>query len=668
MRLARWRAGSRRLVAFVPLLAAVALLASAARPDAVSAHARLRSTVPAAGSTLGSAPKTVTLTFSETPDVRLTTVKVLDTGGSDRVAGPVAAIADPPDSVAVPLADLGDGVYTVSWRTVSAVDGHISAGSFVFGIGQPPPSTPPDAPTAGVSESGSPPAIGARWVLYLGLMALFGAAWVALAVAREPAKDLLAMAALGWVLTAAGTIAVVAVQWAETGAPLEALPSTSIGVAALARLVSLGLVGLALVGLVLPSLGGQRGWAAVAAAAAIAVVVDVGTGHAAAGPGWIPQVVAQSAHGLGAAAWVGGLAALLVVLRTTPADDRLATARRFSSWAGIGLAIVIVTGAARAFAEIGTLEALIGTDFGRVVLAKSGLLLVLAGLGAFNRFFTLKDAARVGTYLRRIGGAEVTMAIAIIGLSALLVNLTPPASAGGPVLPAAQPIVASGHDFGTSVQARLVAAPGAAGTNAFDLALTDYDSGAPVDATAVQLGFELASQAGVGPSTLDLQRSAVGKFTGSGANLSIDGIWRITATVTVGGGAVEVPLLAVTTIPPQPVDRLVAPGLPTISTVQLGAVGSAQVYLDPGGPGQNDLHVTFYDPAGLELPIETATIATVQVNGVATLLTPRLLEPGHFVESIEAVAGTLLVDVIAPLPGGAGAGHVHLHVTIEVEP
>jgi copper transport protein len=649
------------------LLAVVALVVLAARPYAAAAHARLQATVPAAGSTLGNVPEFVTLTFTETPDVRLTTVKVLDSGGSNHATGPVVAVADPPASVQVPLGDVGDGVYTVSWRAVSAVDGHISAGSFVFGVGEAPPSTPPGGQVSGTSESGSPPAIAARWVLYLGLMALFGAAWIALAVARGPARDLLAMAAIGWVLTALGTVAVVAVQVAEIGAPLETLPSTSIGVAALARLVSLGLVALALgVLAVIPAGHGGRGWALVAATAVIAVVVDVGTGHAAAGPGWLPQVVAQSAHGVAAAAWVGGLAALLIQLRATPPDDRLATARRFSSWAGIALAIVIITGAARAFAEIGTLDALISTDFGRVVIAKSAFLLCLAGLGAFNRFFTLKSAARVATLFRRVGGAEIALAIAVIGLSALLVNLSPPASAGGPVTPAAQPIVASGHDFGTSVRARLIASPGAAGTNTFDLALTDFDSGAPVDASGAKLRFELASHAGVAPSGLDLERTAAGRFTGSGPNLSIDGIWKLTATVTVSGGAVEVPMIAATNIPAQAVESLASPGLPTIHTIQLGPAGSAQVYLDPGGPGPNELHVTFFDPAGTELPIAASTIAAFPGAESGEILAPRLLEPGHFVASIDAVAGPLGVDVVAPLPATAGAGQVHLHVTIEV--
>ena len=669
MRFATRRAGTRRLAAIVPLLAAVAVLVTAANPAGVSAHARLRSSEPASGATLGSAPTEVTLTFSETPDVGLTSIKVLDRGGRDAVAGPVAASGSPALTVSVPLRELADGVYTVSWRTVSAVDAHISAGSFVFGVGEAPPTTPPGGPTAGESESGTPPAIAARWLLYVGLFVLFGAAWVALAVTRGRSPDLLAMAAAGWILTVLGTIGVVGVQWAEVGAPIEAMPSSSIGLAALARGVSLGIVAMALVALAaMPRFGGRAGWAAVGLAAGSAFVIDAATGHAAAGPTWFVQVAVQSLHGLGAAAWLGGLAALLIVLRTTPAGERLATARRFSAWAGIALAVVATTGVVRAVVEIGSVDAVVTTDFGRVVLAKSGGLLALAALGALNRFVTLRDAARLARGLRRIGTAELAIAVAIVGLSALLVNLTPPATAVGPITPAPRPMVATGHDFGTSIRARLVATPGAAGANAFDLALRDYDSGEPVDASAVTLRFEVESLAGIEPSTLELQPSALGQFSGSGPNLSIDGVWRIIATVAAPGGAVDVPLLAATTIPAQPVDILVTDGLPTIYTIQLGTAGSAQVYLDPGGPGPNEFHVTYFDPDGGELVVTNPTIAVVPAGGEGELLEPRFFDVGHYVASIEAVAEPLGVDVVGEVSAGAESSQIHLHVTIEVTP
>ncbi len=660
-----WRITTPRSSVSVLILAG-AMLRAVAFPALAEGHALLQSSDPAAGATLGSAPSFVRLTFGETPDPRLSSVKVLDSAGQDHVSGPIAGLSDPPDSIQVPVGPLADGAYTVSWRTVSSVDGHVAAGSFVFGVGVAPPSGPPSQAGGGVSESGSPPAIAARWILYLGLVALIGAAFTALAVSRRDVRDLLTLAAAGWVLAALGTIGVIAVQWVEAGAPLETLAGSSAGVAALARLSAMGLIGAALAGLAtIVVLRGRRGWALVGIATAVALGVDVATGHAAAGEGWAVQVTAQWLHGLAAGWWMGGLAALLVVLRTTPPDERLDTARRFSFWAGIALVVVIATGTLRAWVEIGTLDALVTSDFGRVVLAKSVILLGLASLGAFNRFTNLRSAARVLGGIRRVGGAELTLALLVFGFSALLVNQTPPTSAGTNPQPFAQPIIATGHDFGTSVRARLVATPGAAGQNQFDLALTDYDSGAAADAAAVKLRFQLLSESGVAPSTLQLQAAEPGRFAAAGANLSIDGVWQITATITIGRGAVDVVLLAATKVTSQPVEKLVSQGLPTIYTSQLGQAGSAQVYLDPGRPGQNELHVTFFDPAGKELPTQSATIAVFAADGDAAILQPRQLEPGHFVAAIDAVPGDLTVDVVSPLPS-PGTGQLHLHVTIEV--
>ena len=664
MTLLRWRAGSLP-PATRPLVLAALLFAALAAPPPLSAHALLQSEEPVAGSTLGAAPTSVLLTFGERPDPRLTSVQVLDSGGSNHAAGEPEAVADPPNSIRVAIGPIPDGAYTVAWRTVSAVDGHVSAGSFVFGVGVAPPSGPP-AQQGGTGQSGSPAAVATRGLLYLGLVLLLGAAFVAVWVARGTPANLLAMAAAGWVLTAIGTIGVVGVQWTESAAPLEDLPSTSIGLAALARVLSLGVTALALAGLaVARSLANRRGWLLVGAAAAAGFAVDVLTGHAAAASATPLQGTTQWLHGIAAGIWLGGLAGLLLVLPSTPSAERLPMARRFSFWAGIALAIMIVTGAIRAITEIGTIEALVTTDFGRVVIAKSAVLLGLALLGAFNRFITLRRASLILSRFRNIGGAELTLAVIVLGLSGLLVNLTPPASAGAPPAPVSQPIVATGNDFGTSIKARLVATPGGAGQNRFDLALRDYDTGQPVDASDASLRFQLVSQSGVAPSTLALQRTGAGALTGSGANLSIDGIWELTATVTSSGGTVEVPLLAATVVPAQPVQSLVSPGLPTIYTSQLGAAGSAQVYLDPGGPGQNELHVTFFDQAGTELPTQSATIAVFPAEGPGAVLPPRMLEPGHFVATIDAVAGALTVDVVSPLPD-AGAGHVHLHVTIEV--
>ncbi|MEZ0239317.1 MAG: copper resistance CopC/CopD family protein [Chloroflexota bacterium] len=639
-------------------------LATLALPRSVVAHALLQSSEPAAGSTVGTAPTDVTLTFGETPDPRLSSIKVLDSKGTDHASGPLESVPGEPLRLRIGVGQLGDGVYTVSWRTLSAVDGHVAAGSFAFGVGVAVPTSVGQPPAAGSAQPLSVPATIARWLLYLGLVTMFGVGFVVVAVGRPASTELLRLAVAGGISAAGGALGVVALQWADAGADLGTIVGTSIGMSGAARLALAAVTG-ALVAAAVALPPRRRlllGLAAVGAAGSMAV--DVLAGHAAAGSMPLLDVAIQWLHVLGVGLWIGGLGALLLSLRGEVSEEKAKAAKRFSSWATVALVVVAGTGVVRAVAEVGTFEALVGGGFGLVVIAKTILLLFLIVLGATNRFINVPAAIRQLRGLRRVGTAEVALGTVVLVLSAALVNLAPPVSSAGQQGPAARPVIAVGSDFGTSVRVRLVATPGAAGFNDFALAVRDFDTGEPVEAPTAALRFDIASSTGVGPSRLDLARTGPGTFAASGGNLSIDGIWKMVATVAGPNGAVEVPLLAAAVIPSQPVQVNAAPGVPTIYSVALEGGESVQVYLDPGTPGKNDVHATIFDAAGTELPVTSATMALFPAGAAGELLSPRLLEPGHFVASTTADAGEVDLDVVA---ADTPAGPLHIHVTINVQ-
>jgi copper transport protein len=463
-----------------------------------------------------------------------------------------------------------------------------------------------------------------------------------------------------------GTLDVVGFQWLEAEVDLSSVLATSIGLAGVVRVAVALAAGLVFL---VATRGGRServGLVGLGILAGLGMAVDVANGHSAAATAPIVSSALQWIHVSAVGVWMGGLAALLVVLAGQPAAEGASRARRFSTWAGVALAVVAISGVVRAITEIGSLDALVTTDYGRVVVAKSVLLGVLALLGAGNRWFGIPRLLSGGGWLRWIGGAELVISLAVLALSALLVNLVPPASAGGIASPAPQPVIATGHDFGTSLKARLIVSPGTAGFNTFDLVATDFDTGQPVTATAASLRFEAASNSEVAPSTLNLTAGgAAGAFSGSGANLSPDGIWRVTATIATAGGAVEVPFVLATRVVPLPSDVNAAPGVPPITTVHLADGRSVQFYLDPGTAGKNDVHATFFDAAGTELPLQTATMALTSPVGEGDLLRPRLLEPGHFVASTTVVPGAIGLDIVAPDLSGSS---IHVHATIEVTP
>jgi copper transport protein len=641
-------------------------LAIAAATGALG-HSLLQRSDPAAGSTVATAPAVVRLTFGEAPDPRLSSVKVLDASGRSVAAGPSVAVAGSPNDLQVPLGHLGDGVYTVSWRTVSAVDGHSAAGSFAFGVGVAvgKEATPPGgaAGQAGADNSSASLANDlARFLLLAGLLGIFGAGFVGALIHPRPPRPLVGMAILAWGLLAAGTVAVIALQVADAQTTLGDFLGSGLGAWALRRLVVLLAAG-ALIGFVArrPE-GGRRGYGAITVAAILAMLLDVITGHAAARGLLSVQVVVQSIHLLAVGLWMGGLVALMLSIRGATSDEKAIAAKRFSRWAGIGLAALAVSGVIRAIDEVGTIGALVSTDFGRLVVLKSVLFVGLGVLGAVNHFWSVPAAARTLDRLRRIGRVEVTVALVALVATGVLMNLAPPSSIAAATAPQVAPLIVTGHDAGTSVKVRLVVTPGAAGQNAFGVAVTDFDTGAPVAAPELALRFKLDSASGVGDSTLALTPASPGSFEGSGTNLSLDGIWTITATIGTPAGNVEVPLGIATAIPDQQIEVNASPGVPTILTAHLDGATSLQVYLDPGTAGQNELHATFFDAAGNELPVPTATYL-VRAGTDTTVLTPRQLEPGHFVTEVQPVTGTLVVDVVGTAPAG-GTLHAHLSLTV----
>ena len=656
--------GSTGRLARATATAGVLLALALALAPAASAHALLQSSDPAAGSTVGTAPSVIRLTFGEKADPRLSTVKVLDSAGQNHATGPATAATSNALELDVAVQGLGDGVYTVSWRTVSAVDGHSALGSFAFGVGVAPPAggSTSVAPSNGLAAA-SPLAGLARYLLYAGLMAMFGAGAVGWLIVPTRAAQAARLGLAGSLLSLVGTAGVVGVQWAGAQAEIGAILGTSLGITGLARLAVAALAALVATRTWRRATG--RALAALAIVAGVGMAVDVFAGHAAAVDPPALQLVFQWFHIAAAGFWIGGLAALLLAVRGADPEERHGGARRFSLVAGFAIAVVAVTGALRAIAEVGTLDALLSTDYGRIVILKSIVIVGLALLGTTNHFWSVPVAGERFGRLRRIGTTELTVAMVALALSAALVDLAPPISIGAATAAPAQPIVVTGNDFGTSVRVRLVVTPGAPGSNAFEAAVTDFDTGAGVDASAVSLRFQLASSSSVGPSTLDLDRVSTGSYRASGTNLSIDGIWQLTATVTTASGAVEVPLVLATEVAAQPVDVNASPGVPTIYVVHLPDGRTVQIYLDPETAGKTELHATFFDAAGTELPVAAATMAVVPASGPSQVVTTRQLEPGHYVADIEVPAGPLVVDVVGPDPTSGAPIHVHLSITVQ---
>ncbi|MDR7523224.1 MAG: CopD family protein [Armatimonadota bacterium] len=148
-------------------------------------------------------------------------------------------------------------------------------------------------------------------------------------------------------------------------------------------------------------------------------------------------VVMDWIHLMAVAAWIGGLACLLVVLLGTSPPDRPDLSRvlvpRFSAAALVCLVLLVVTGAYSAWLHIPGLRAFLTTDYGRALLLKIMLVVPLAALGALNRFLLRPrieqmiagDVAPLVVRFLRIVGGETALAAAVLLVVAVLTVLPP---------------------------------------------------------------------------------------------------------------------------------------------------------------------------------------------------------------------------------------------------
>ncbi|SFN20729.1 copper transport protein [Streptomyces sp. cf124] len=96
------------------------------------------------------------------------------------------------------------------------------------------------------------------------------------------------------------------------------------------------------------------------------------------------------AHLLAVAAWLGGLATLLVALFRAPVEAQIETAavRRFSRLAFGSVLVLTATGIYQSWRQVGSWSALTGTSYGQLLLLKIGLVAVLIGIAWISRRWT----------------------------------------------------------------------------------------------------------------------------------------------------------------------------------------------------------------------------------------------------------------------------------------
>lgn len=536
---------------WVRALVLVIVAAGLAFPALATAHANLDRSDPLDGQVVQTSPSKVTLAFSERVEIALGAIRVFD--GDARRVDQGEPIRESPNVVSIRVAGpLARGTYTVSWRVASA-DGHPIDGAFVFHVGAP--GARPEG-IANEVQARPPSAIDrasdvARAVdLTLLILVVGGIAALVLVLAgRAPDVErrlwyaaagtgfALSIVAGATILLHAASVAGVGLNGAAQGSVLQAVLDTRFGQVRLAQVILAELVAIGAVWAAAADGNSPRKRGVAVAAAGLAVTPGLG-GHAGAGSAWV--VIADTGHVLAASMWLGGLATVALALVLSGPDRGELSRRvwpRFSTAALVSVGLLIVAGIIGSFQNVDGWSELWETTYGRLLLAKMGLALVLIGFGVANRrsVRSLRERGEEGGLRRRVA-AELVLMAAVISVTSVLIN-EPPARA----VAAAQPVGA--RVAIDDLSARVVVDPAETGSNLVSVFLTRQGRPVAVD----EVSLTATPPADVGPFRLQSRSAEIGHYVAPPLEAPVAGVWRFEIAVRRGefnldGATVSIPI------------------------------------------------------------------------------------------------------------------------------
>jgi putative copper export protein/methionine-rich copper-binding protein CopC len=456
------------------LLAAGAVVGGA---SPAAAHANLVSTEPGYGATLPSGPGRVLIRYDLPVEVKGAQVDLERSGRTLRVGRPVYASPDHKD-VSLPLPDLGQGSYVLTWFLFGS-DGDVMGAELAFSV----------LPPAGAGASGPgaqvPPArsieqrsfvplskaqdaarlmASASLIVLVGGVAFVARLWRAGARLRRT-RVLLWAALAGALVANAAALGLkgAAVQGqsalgAFSPAALTALNGTHVGRVLVARLGFL-LLAVPVVALltVAPqrALRSHRWWIGAAVSSLGALATHGMLSHAyARGP------LASATHivHLGAVAvWLGGLAMLAVVVLPRRRGEELSLlVPRWSRLAFACVATAAVAGTILLVLISPRWTALPGSGYGRLLLVKLTLVAVLLAAASRSREFVRRRLPALTT--GSPGGPEVSPdTVDLAGADAPAELRVPVGVGAAPATPAAPAGTAAGPGPPTRAAAPLAA-------------------------------------------------------------------------------------------------------------------------------------------------------------------------------------------------------------------
>jgi copper transport protein len=396
------------------------------------AHAFVIKSNPSPSQSLSVPPARVDVYFSEPVDIRYSKLAILDSNGKQidnrdikNINGDQMAL-----SVTLPSSRLKDGVYTVTTKVLSQVDGHVTDNAFVYGVGESEASKNlSGAAGANVNKQGSqlyiPDAI-ARFPTLIGQVIIVGSAFTTLWLWRPISKidwfkdvlqqtrksidmRLLILVVIGSAILVISDFGIVYVQAASINVGIVEVIMTKFGNVWAARVV------LSFILLVVSIWGYRRlkndhNKIAVSNKEITAIfIIGLATlattsliGHGAANGKLLPITI-DFIHNLAASVWIGGVIYLALVVvpgikKSTSLEEITKISMisiiipRFSSLPVVILGVIIITGPFLLYVLESNLGLTLASLYGKILIVKLLLAAIMIGIGGYNQLIVHRKA------------------------------------------------------------------------------------------------------------------------------------------------------------------------------------------------------------------------------------------------------------------------------------
>ncbi len=570
-------------------IALAAVLCSALFPLGIAyAHATLVRADPSPNSVLSVSPSSLTLWFDEELDPQFSTVSLIDKNQSGVDLKNVKFSADRKQMSVGVRPNLPPGAYTVSWRALSAVDGHVTKGIFAIFIGAA--SAGQAAPINPTNSEASvlplPIDVGVRWINLLAALSLCGALTLNLLMGDEgedfkvvraaAAQRLRIWVVINLIVLFVGSVLSQLLQAAAASDKtlaevitqsiwLSTLTTTRFGQAGLARILLVDSlmvlfvsVGASIERRRIKRLLNVRAFdlVYVGMAALILLSISLASHGASSNDPLKLALLADWLHLLAIGAWTGGLFALTLVLRPAlnalPETTRWPIAyqllRRFSNLAVASVALFALSGLYSLWRQVGYANALVSTPYGLTLIIKHVFIVPLLLLGALNTLLLrpellakLRVASSEWRILNRLSQfairnsqiailnfvrLEAVLGALVILAAAALTALPPARTAASPPLP--PPFQATRQSADATISLKVD--PYIVGNDTFEVRVADNQGNLLPNVTRVNLRFTFLG-ADLGTATAEATPVGNGVYKTQGGYLSVVGAWKVETVI-----------------------------------------------------------------------------------------------------------------------------------------